>query len=133
MPPAALSTNGEPGSFEPTWLKLPYVPQLPSFLPFDEDSVADARSSCAPVAATPEPESVPLASEMLSVVEAEYRPAVPVSPLASTDPPLGPLESLTKFKAVEAKLSATLRPVIVSLGEVVVPALQLNALDTYGP
>jgi hypothetical protein len=39
-------------------------------VPFEE-RVAVARSSCAPVGARPEPESLPFANEMLSVVDVE--------------------------------------------------------------
>jgi hypothetical protein len=43
------------------------------------------------------------------------------------------VESLTKLIVDEAKLSARSRPVIVSLGPLVVPALQLKRFETYGP
>ena len=55
---------------------------------------------------------------------------MPPSPVASTDPPLGPAESSVKLSVVEAKLVATSRPVTVSLGELVEPGLQLKAAET---
>src|SRR5262249_1151836 len=54
-------------------------------------------------------------------------------PVASTEPPLGPVESSAKSSVVLAKLSATSRPVTVSEGELLAPALQLNVFDTNGP
>jgi hypothetical protein len=71
IPPAASSVYGEPGSFEPTCVKLPYVPHVPATTPSEEESVADARESRAPVPASPEAESLPFARAMLSVVEVE--------------------------------------------------------------
>jgi hypothetical protein len=92
----------------PTCAYVPYVPHVPSAVPV-ELRVADARRSCAPVAARPDPPSVPLLKETLTVVEVEYRLPVPTRPVASTDPPDGPVASLITenvlaFVAVEDAL-----------------------------
>ncbi len=124
--------TGETGSLDPICAYDPYVPHVPSLVPADV-SVAVARSSCDPLAARPDPPSVPFANATWSVSDCEYRKPAPTSPVASTDPPLAGEESLTNDSPVVAVLPAVSLPVTLSVGELDAPAVQLKAFDTYGP
>src|SRR4051812_10614920 len=48
-------------------------------------------------------------------------------------PAVGAVESLVKVRLVTALLPATSSPVTASAGLLLVPAVQLNGADTYGP
>src|SRR4051812_24704380 len=89
-------------------------------------SVAVARCRVAAAGASPTPLSVPRLSATLTVVDVEYVGA-------PTEPPAGAVESLTKLSVVGVVLPATSAPVTVSVGALVVPPVQVKALDTYGP
>ena len=59
--------------------------------------------------------------------------AVAAVPLTVTAPPVGAVESFVSVSVATRELPKLSFPVTVSVGALVVPPLQLNAPETYGP
>src|SRR5690242_8111427 len=95
-------------------------------------SVDAASPDCVPVCASLKSVREPIAKPVFVVVLVEP-PAVAATPLTVSAPPAGAVVSGLNAIELVAVLPAASAPTTLCVGVEDVPAVQLNAFETYGP